>query len=348
MGFEQQDVLRGDFDALLYDMLMAKACNMNFLRLTQRPVQKAIYELCDTIGLMLQTDLPLFTVMRRTKFAEGVRQAEEMEKLIRPHASNILISYINEPYVTGGNPIIADNDVMFNDMLGNTVAINGKSIDMTAFGETENTDAMFTGKPHIAELGYTFFFRNYDSSLGKWSTSDPLGYPDGWNNFAYCNNWVTECIDLFGSEILVCREVVDSIVKHHWIEIHRDGKIIAAAGFYPKDNHIIYHQGEIMLGNNEMHIRDNEKDIVKVYRTSANQEYALMLQILEKYVPDPPAYTIYPPQYVCFNWTDDIADIIEEAWGLENELENVNFMELYLWSQDKISPNIDDIYKMLE
>ena len=110
-------------------------------------------------------------------------------------------SYINEPYVTGGNPIIADNDVMFNDMLGNTVAINGKSIDMTAFGETENTDAMFTGKPHVAELGYAFLFRNYNSSLGKWSTADPLGYPDGWNNFAYCNNGIVNKIDpLGGSE----------------------------------------------------------------------------------------------------------------------------------------------------
>lgn len=103
MGFEQQDVLRGDFDSLLYDMLMAKACNMNFLRLTQRPVQKEIYELCDCIGLMLQTDLPLFSVMRRTKFAEGIRQSEEMERLIRPHASSILISYMNEPMANGGN-----------------------------------------------------------------------------------------------------------------------------------------------------------------------------------------------------------------------------------------------------
>ena len=108
------------------------------------------------------------------------------------------ISYINEPYVTGGNPILADNDVMFNDMLGNTVAINGKSIDMTAFGETENTDAMFTGKPHVAELGYAFLFRNYDSSLGKWSTADPLGYPDGWNNFAYCNNSIIALVDPIG------------------------------------------------------------------------------------------------------------------------------------------------------
>ena len=103
MGFEQQDVLRGDFDMLLYDMLMAKACNMNFLRLTQRPVQKEIYDLCDRIGLMLQTDLPLFTVMRRTKFAEGVRQSEEMEKRIRSHPSSILISYMNEPMANGGN-----------------------------------------------------------------------------------------------------------------------------------------------------------------------------------------------------------------------------------------------------
>ena len=65
-----------------------------------------------------------------------------------------------------------------------------------------NISAMFTGKPHVAELGYMFLFRNYDSSLGKWSTSDPLGYPDGWNNFAYCNNWTTECMDFLGGEII--------------------------------------------------------------------------------------------------------------------------------------------------
>ena len=103
MGFEQLDVMRGDFEQLEYDMLMAKACNMNFLRLTQRPVQHEIYELCDEIGLMIQTDLPLFASMRRTKFAEGVRQAEEMEKLIRSHPCCILISYFNEPSRNANN-----------------------------------------------------------------------------------------------------------------------------------------------------------------------------------------------------------------------------------------------------
>ena len=103
MGYEQQDVMRGDLDALLYDMLMAKACNMNFLRLTQRPVQHEIYDLCDEIGLMIQTDLPLFAAMRRTKFAEGVRQAEEMERLIRSHPCCVLISYFNEPSKNANN-----------------------------------------------------------------------------------------------------------------------------------------------------------------------------------------------------------------------------------------------------
>ena len=103
MGFEQQDVMRGDFDQLRYDLLMAKACNMNFLRLTQRPVQHEIYDLCDEIGLMIQTDLPLFASMRRTKFAEGVRQAQEMETLIRSHPSCVFISYFNEPSKNANN-----------------------------------------------------------------------------------------------------------------------------------------------------------------------------------------------------------------------------------------------------
>lgn len=103
MGFEQQDVLRGDFDQLIDDILLAKLCNMNYLRITQRPVQDEVYTYCDRLGLLTQTDLPLFGGMRRTKFAEGVRQAEEMERIVRNHACNIVISYINEPFPNANN-----------------------------------------------------------------------------------------------------------------------------------------------------------------------------------------------------------------------------------------------------
>ena len=111
--------------------------------------------------------------------------------------------YVNEPYVTGGNPILADGDVLFNDLLGSTIGIRSgkeyRETGMTAFGETDEKSAMFTGKPYIGELGYAFLFRNYRPEQGKWQTADPLGYPDGWNNLAYCNNGVTMAIDWLGA-----------------------------------------------------------------------------------------------------------------------------------------------------
>jgi hypothetical protein len=98
MGFEQQDVMQGDWPQLIDDILLAKICHMNFWRLTQRPVQAEVYDYCDRLGLLTQTDLPLFGCLRRNQFCEAVRQAEEMERLVRTHPCNILISYINEPF----------------------------------------------------------------------------------------------------------------------------------------------------------------------------------------------------------------------------------------------------------
>ncbi|MBT3271797.1 MAG: glycoside hydrolase family 2, partial [Spirochaetales bacterium] len=103
MGYMQQDVLKKDYDQLIDDILLAKICNMNFLRLTQRPVQSEIYDYCDRLGLMLQTDLPLFGHLRTSQFVEAVRQAGEMEALVRSHPSNILLSYINEPLNNSSN-----------------------------------------------------------------------------------------------------------------------------------------------------------------------------------------------------------------------------------------------------
>ncbi len=98
MGALQQCVMRGDTKQLIDDILLAKITNMNFMRLTQMPVQSEIYEYCDRLGLMVQTDLPLFGLVRRGQFCEVIRQCEEMERLVRAHPSNIMVTYINEPY----------------------------------------------------------------------------------------------------------------------------------------------------------------------------------------------------------------------------------------------------------
>jgi hypothetical protein len=101
MGHLQQCVMKKDWDQLRDAILLAKICHMNFLRLTQRPVQPEIYEFCDKLGMMTQTDLPLFAVLRRSQFCEAIRQAEEMERLVRNHPCNIMVSYINEPFADG-------------------------------------------------------------------------------------------------------------------------------------------------------------------------------------------------------------------------------------------------------
>ena len=119
---------------------------------------------------------------------------------------------------------------MFNDMLGSTLAVDGKRIDMTAFGDSDDTAAMFTGKPQVDELGHVFLFRNYRAELGKWQTADPLGYPDGWNNLAYVNNWAADSIDQFGGDI------------YHVVDISGIGHSASIIG-NPKDGYYAYNNG---------------------------------------------------------------------------------------------------------
>lgn len=97
MGHLQQCVMNRDWDLLIDDILIAKLCNMNYYRVTQRPVQREIYDYFDMLGMMHQCDLPLFSFMRRPQFAEGVRQCVEMEHLIRNHPSSVMVTFINEP-----------------------------------------------------------------------------------------------------------------------------------------------------------------------------------------------------------------------------------------------------------
>jgi RHS repeat-associated protein len=122
--------------------------------------------------------------------------------------------FINEPHVGGGNPVASSKGTSyFNDALGTTVGFksNGKysAAALTAFGEdltvhsptpTQNSN-FFTGKPFVEGLGHAFLMRNYRAGIAKWQTADPMGYPDGWNQLAYCNNGVTGAVDLWGCAI---------------------------------------------------------------------------------------------------------------------------------------------------
>lgn len=98
MGHLQRAAFEGNHDQIVEDILIARVTGLNFLRLTQRPVQPEIYDYCDRLGMMVQTDLPLFGFLRRNQAEEALRQVGEMERLIVNHPSNIVVSYINEPF----------------------------------------------------------------------------------------------------------------------------------------------------------------------------------------------------------------------------------------------------------
>ncbi|MBR3957561.1 MAG: hypothetical protein IKJ89_06905, partial [Kiritimatiellae bacterium] len=117
--------------------------------------------------------------------------------------------FINEPHVGGGNPVASSKGTSyFNDVLGTTLGSksNGKysPAALSAFGEdisdSSSRSPFFTGKPFVEGLGHAFLMRNYRAGLAKWQTADPMGYPDGWNQLAYCNNGVTSAVDLWGCE----------------------------------------------------------------------------------------------------------------------------------------------------
>ena len=98
MGNLEVPVMKGDREQLIEDILIGKLAHMNYFRLTQSPVQPEVYDMCDRLGMMVQTDLPLFGYLRRPQVEEAIREAGEMEKLVRGHPSNIMVTYINEPF----------------------------------------------------------------------------------------------------------------------------------------------------------------------------------------------------------------------------------------------------------
>lgn len=64
----------------------------------------------------------------------------------------------------------------------------------------------------VEGLGHAFLMRNYRAGLAKWQTADPMGYPDGWNQLAYCNNAATSAVDLWGCK----KKIVEITWNDHW------------------------------------------------------------------------------------------------------------------------------------
>lgn len=96
MGHLPRCVMEGDFEQLIDDILIAKVCHLNFYRVTQRPVHKEIYDYFDMLGMMCQSDFPLFSYMRYSILGDALKQVDEMERHTRNHPSVVIETFANE------------------------------------------------------------------------------------------------------------------------------------------------------------------------------------------------------------------------------------------------------------
>lgn len=97
MGNLSVPIQEGNPEQTIEDLLIGKAAHLNYWRITQRPVQREVYDLCDRLGVLFQTDLPMFGTLRQSCVEETARQAGEMERLVRRHPAAVVSSFINEP-----------------------------------------------------------------------------------------------------------------------------------------------------------------------------------------------------------------------------------------------------------
>ncbi len=96
MGHLPKAVMEGDDERLIDDILIAKVAGLNFYRMTQRPVFDKIYSYFDMLGMMCQSDFPLFSYLKYSALGEAVKQVDEMEKMTRNHPSVVVESLCNE------------------------------------------------------------------------------------------------------------------------------------------------------------------------------------------------------------------------------------------------------------
>ncbi len=96
MGHLPRAVMEDDDNRLIDDILTAKVAHLNFYRMTQRPVFNKIYDYFDMLGMLCQSDFPLFSYINYTAVGEGLKQVDEMERLTRNHPSVIVETFCNE------------------------------------------------------------------------------------------------------------------------------------------------------------------------------------------------------------------------------------------------------------
>jgi len=158
-------------------------------------------------------DLPLFVGLRRDTADIALEQVKGMERLIRNHPSNIVISYINEPifeFYDGRVGMMPRNELVptfriFDDAVW---TLNPDQVIKWVDGDYANISAKYSDH-HCYSLwykGHGLGFRQ--QYFGAWMATPP--------------GWMYGCGE-FGSEGLDSPELMKKYYPKEWIEEKPDG-----------------------------------------------------------------------------------------------------------------------------
>lgn len=210
MGFFQLDVMRKDTARLIDDILLARLTNMNFIRTTQRTMPEEVYEYADRLGLLLQSDLPLFAYINHKQYSEILKQAGSIERLLRSHPSVILLSYLNES-MAGKKPHAISRKAYERLFEALDVVVHHENPDRVVKyidGDYQMPNGGFPDH-HL----YNIWYENHGISLDRMCRGDWMKVPVG---------WMYGCGE-FGAEGLDFADVMRKYYPQEWLKTDSSG-----------------------------------------------------------------------------------------------------------------------------